>query len=226
MSGHSNDPTSPPRRSYDNSRRAAAARETRRRIVESAASCFAESGFDATSVREVADRAKTSPETIYSAFGTKLALLQAWIDQAVTGDDEAIALRDREAITSLFDDDIDELLRRFAHVGRLINERVAVPIQVARAAAWSSPEMAALLAENERRRHDDFASAVEELNVATTLPSGVSAGRAAELVAALCSVDMYRALVLEAGWTSEDYEAQIVQLVASSLGLAAACPEH
>jgi AcrR family transcriptional regulator len=213
------------RRRYDNSRRAAAARETRRRILDAAAACFSETGFDATSVRAIADRAATSPETIYAVFGTKVALLQAWIDQAITGDDEQVALRDREIITSLFEsDDIDDLLGEFVRLGRTINERVAVPIQVARAAAWSSPELATLLAENERRRQDDFATAVERLNVVTSLPDGLSRDRAAQLIAALCSVDLYRSLVVEAGWTAHEYEARILHLVASTLGLAARRP--
>ncbi len=223
MEWESDAPNDLRRRRYDNSRRAAAARETRRRIVDAAAACFAETGFDATSIRAIADRAATSPETIYAAFGTKVALLQAWIDQAVTGDDEEVALRDREMITSIFDGgDIEEVLRRFVRIGRAINDRVTVPIQVARAAAWSSPELAALLAENERRRLEDFASAVRQLSGDRPLPDGLSIEHAADLVAVLCSVDLYRSLVLEAGWTSQEYEAQLARLVASTLGLSAA----
>jgi hypothetical protein len=95
-----------------------------------------------------------------------------------------------------------------------------VPIQVARAAAWSSSELAALLAENERRRQADFATAVEKLDLVTPLPSGLSIDRAAQLVAALCSVDLYRSLVVEAGWTAQEYETHILHLIASALGLA------
>lgn len=210
-----------PRRRYDNSRRAAAARATKRRIVDAAGACFADNGFDGTSVRAIADRAEASPETIYATFGTKVALLQAWIDQAITGDDEQVAMRDREIITSLFTrNDIGELLHEFVRIGREINERVAMPIQVIRAAAWSNPELAALLAENERRRQDDFADAVERLNLRTPLPGGLSTERAAQLVAALCSADLYRSLVLESGWTSEEYETQLARLLASTLELA------
>jgi hypothetical protein len=54
------------------------------------------------------------------------------------------------------------------------------------------------------------------------LAGGLSIERAAELIAALCSVDLYRSLVVEAGWTSQEYEAQLTRLVASTLGLSAA----
>jgi hypothetical protein len=117
-------------RRYDNRRRVEAARATRRRIVEAAATCFAEKGFDATSVRAIAERAATSPETIYTHFGSKIGVLQAWIDRAVTGDDDDTALR-----------------------------------------------------------------------------------------------DLYRSLVLEAGWTPEEYEAQVVRLLESALGLSST-PRH
>lgn len=183
--------------------------------------CFGENGFDGTSVSAIADRADTSPETIYATFGTKVALLQAWIDQAITGDDEQVALRDREIVTSMFArDDIGELLQEFARIGREINERVAVPIQVIRAAAWSNPELAALLAENEQRRQDDFVDAIERLNLRTPLPDGLRVDRAAQLAAALCSADLYRLLVLESAWTAEEYETQLARLIASTLGLA------
>jgi AcrR family transcriptional regulator len=209
-----------PRRRYDNSRRAGAARETRRRIVEAAAACFAERGWDATSVQAIADRSATSPATIYSNFGSKIGVLQAWIDHAVTGDDLDIALRDRAEISSLFArHDVAAMLREFVRIGRQINERVAAPIQVARAAALSSTELATLLAENERRRQDDFAVALARLAADIALPDGLSIDRAAQLTAALCSVDLYRLLVLEAGWTSAEYEAQIARLLESSLGV-------
>jgi AcrR family transcriptional regulator len=220
MSNHPPAAASRSRRSYDNSRRAEAARRTRHRIVEAAAACFTEVGFDATSVRSIAARASTSPETIYANFGSKIALLQAWIDRAVTGDDDDIALRDREEIISLFaHGDVDAVLRDFARIGRQINERVAAPIQVARAAAPASAELAALLAENERRRQADFATALAALNLEKPLASGLSIERAAELVAALCSVDLYRSLVVEAGWTAAEYESQVARLVESVLEL-------
>ncbi|HSL56359.1 MAG TPA: helix-turn-helix domain-containing protein [Acidimicrobiales bacterium] len=188
--------------------------------MDAAATCFAETGFDATSIRAIAERAGTSPETIYAAFGTKVGVLQAWIDQAVTGDDDEIPLREREAFTALAaPDDVDGALRQFVRSGRKINERVAVPIQVARAAAPSSPELAGLLAENERRRHHDFAAAVEHLTRETQIPGGLSVERAAQLVAALGSVDLYRSLVLEAGWTSTEYDDHLVRLIAAVLGL-------
>lgn len=212
-----NESTDAPRR-YDNSRRAAAARATRARIVTAAAECFTEQGFDATTVRSIAERAATSPETVYAAFGTKAAVLQAWIDRAVAGDDHDGPLLTRPDIADLAAaPDPISTLRAFARIGREINARVAVPFEVLRSAAAAIPELAALAAENERRRHADLATFVDHLAARGAIRNGLPRARTIELVAALASVDLYRALVLDAGWSATGYEEQVTRLLAAAI---------
>jgi AcrR family transcriptional regulator len=57
--------------------RAARAAETRRRIEEAARRRFAERGYAASTLREVAVEAGVAVQTVYAAFGSKSAILRA-----------------------------------------------------------------------------------------------------------------------------------------------------
>lgn len=203
-------------RRYDNSRRAEAARSTRRRIVESAAELFTASGFAATSVRAIAERAGTSPETIYATFGTKSAVLQAWIDEAVAGEHD-LAMRDLPAAAAvLADPDPERKVWGHARIVTEINQRVAVPFQVLRAAASADAKLAEVAADNERRRRADIAFFLDDFVSVWPLREDLTTEQAIDIVAALTSVDLYRALVTDAGWTHDEYATEIVRLVRSS----------
>ena len=65
----------PVKRAYDTRRRQAQARETQAHIAEAARELFVERGWVATSIRDVAERAGVSVQTIYNAFeGGKAAI--------------------------------------------------------------------------------------------------------------------------------------------------------
>ena len=208
--------TSSVSRRYDNSRRAEAARSTRRRIVEAAAELFTASGFAATSVRAIAELADTSPETIYATFGTKSAVLQAWIDEAVAGE-HAVAMRDLPAAAAvLADPDPERKVWGHARILTEINQRVAVPLQVLRAAASADAKLAEVAADNERRRRADIAFFLDDFVSVWPLREDLTNERAIDIVAALTSPDLYQALVTDAGWTHDEYATEIVRLVRSS----------
>jgi AcrR family transcriptional regulator len=67
----------PVKRRYRSPRRELAAEETRRAILDAALALFTSQGFAATSIRQVAERAEVSEQTIYNGFGDKIGLLHA-----------------------------------------------------------------------------------------------------------------------------------------------------
>lgn len=74
------------KRQYRSPTREEQARATRRRIVEAALALFSTQGFAGTSVKEVAERASVSEQTVYNAFGDKVGLLvQAALAYMETG---------------------------------------------------------------------------------------------------------------------------------------------
>src|SRR4051794_6909255 len=82
-------------RSYRSPLREAQARETRRRVVSAARDLFLDRGYAATTIAAVARGAAVSADTVYSTFGSKIAVLKAVLDVAVGGDDTDVAILDR-----------------------------------------------------------------------------------------------------------------------------------
>src|ERR1700759_4317630 len=64
-------------------------RETRRRLLAAARAEFAERGYAAATVSRIAGRAGVSVQSLYNDWGNKRNLLEAVLQTAVTGDDEA-----------------------------------------------------------------------------------------------------------------------------------------
>jgi AcrR family transcriptional regulator len=63
------------KRQYTSKRRREQAQETRRSILNEALELFTSQGFAETSIREIAERAGVSEQTVYNAFGDKIGLL-------------------------------------------------------------------------------------------------------------------------------------------------------
>ena len=70
------------KRPYRSERRREQAEQTRGRILDAAAELFVAGGFAGTSVAAIAGRAGVSAETVYQAFGSKPALLDALVRRA------------------------------------------------------------------------------------------------------------------------------------------------
>lgn len=73
----------PVKRTYDASKRRAAAEASRDRVAATAEALFLRDGYAKTSINAVAREAGVSPASVYLAFETKAALLDAAIIRAV-----------------------------------------------------------------------------------------------------------------------------------------------
>lgn len=113
------------KRPYRSERRREQARQTRARILDAAGVLFVKGGFAGTSVAAIAGRAGVSAETVYQAFGSKSALLDALVRRAARLGDEApipeqagpravVAERDQRTQLQMFAADI---VRRLERVG-------------------------------------------------------------------------------------------------------------
>lgn len=83
-------------------------------VLDSAVQCFWSHGYEATSVRDLADRMGITCASLYNAFGDKRALFRRALDHYVTRMRERIAeletLAPREAITRSLEGAIDRSL--------------------------------------------------------------------------------------------------------------------
>src|SRR5450432_2102126 len=89
------------KRRYRSPRRLMQAEQTRARVIAAASRVFAERGWIAANMRDVAREATVSVETLYSGFGSKAGLLGAALDVAITGDDEPVPFAERAEATAM-----------------------------------------------------------------------------------------------------------------------------
>jgi TetR/AcrR family transcriptional regulator, regulator of autoinduction and epiphytic fitness len=202
-------------------RRQRAARRTRQRITAAAHELFLAQGYEATTIRQIADRADVAWQTVYAVFGNKVAILNTVFDVAVAGDDEPVRVMDRpfaQAIRASADP--VEKARLHARHMRETYERIAGIVGVIEAAAAADPEIAGLWQRlQDQRRYGmgvaaaDMVQAAGEQGRTSPLP----AEHAADVLWFLTGPWAYRALVVERGWRPDEYEDWMARTIAGQL---------
>src|SRR3954467_6344469 len=120
------------------------ARDTRRRIVDAAAALFVAEGYGATTLEQIAARAGVAVQTVYFHFGNKRTVLKEAVDIAAVGDDEPVALLDRDWLDPARAAPAQRrTLEIWVRNGRAIYDRIGPIMRVVRDAAATDPEMAA-----------------------------------------------------------------------------------
>jgi AcrR family transcriptional regulator len=192
-----------PRR-YDSTRRQAQAAVTQRDVVAAAGRLFEAKGYAATTVREIADEAGVSPETIYAAFRNKRTVLKRWVETTIAGDDLPIAMIQRDwADRTRAEPDARRALGIAVAAGREILQRSAAAMTVLRAAGDADPRVAQLHTDLMAQRHDDMVELTSILAGKQEL--AVDTSEAADIIWAVTSPEAYQLLVVDRGWTPERF---------------------
>ena len=192
------------RKPYDASSRQEQARASRRHVLATATRMFLERGYSDTTVPAVARAAGVSPQNVYKAFGNKPGLLKAVFDVAMAGDDEPLAMMQREALTRVREEpDPSEKLRLY---GRFVADTAPrhTPIQLlARAAAATDPEAAAIWDQLCAERLHGMTLFARGL--AEHLRDDVTVDDARDLLWTHNSPELYDLLVNARGWSPERF---------------------
>ena len=193
----------PPRRRYSSERRREQAGQTRALVLAAAKELFVERGYQGASIAAIAGQARVSPETVYSHFGSKRALLGEVVRRAVRGD-ETVPVPEQagpRAIAAATDQ--REQLRIFAAdiVPRI--ERAAPLVAVVAGAARSDPELAELLTTLHSDRLRNLGTLTRAL--AANGPLRLGEEEATETVWALTSPELHQLLVRLRGWSTRRY---------------------
>lgn len=111
-------------RTYDNARRAAAARRTEQRVVETAQRLLLERGYAGLAMADLAAEAGVSVPLLYKVFGPKPQLVKRIYDVLLAGDVDPEPVAERPALQALAaDPDPRGKLARYAALGRAMAER-------------------------------------------------------------------------------------------------------
>jgi len=174
---------------------------TRQEILAAARRLFAERGFTRTSVRDIAQAAGVSAQTVYDSIGSKQAVVARLNDLI---DSEAhIGTIAKEVADS---QDPRQVAALSAKVTRSILEHCADIIHALVTGAAAEPELQTVLEEGHRRHVDGARSVVRTLQKMGALASSVDAATAAEALAAV--TDFRFALILREsyGWSLDRIE--------------------
>ena len=175
---------------------------TREEILRAARRLFAERGYARTSVRDVADAAGVSAQTVYDSIGSKQALvarLNDLIDQ-----EAGIGAIVGAAMSS---DDPAAVVAVPARVTRSILEHCGDILHALTTGAAAEPDLAAVLAEGHRRHVAGATGVVARLQAMGALAPELDAGDAAQTLAALCDSQLAVLLKDAYGWSLDRIEA-------------------
>jgi AcrR family transcriptional regulator len=177
---------------------AARAQATREKVVAAAEALFVERGYFDTTMADLAAAAGVAVQTLYLSFGSKVAVLkgvwensgrdhpQGWLDELRAAPDGPAALACHVAVTT-------------AAIER--NH----PLDVVLRGAAADPEPAELLAAARAAALDAHAHAIDELAERPGFTVDMSLQRATEVVATLLAPETYSLLVVDQGWSAQDW---------------------
>lgn len=200
------------KRPYKSTARNTQAAQTKSRILDSARNLFESEGFEYVTIEKIAQGATVSIPTVYSLFQSKLGVLRALMDDALPSD-QFKALVEK----SINEKSPKERLSISAKIARQMYDAERTQMGIFRGAAVLAPELRELEKEREIRRYNRQEVTIKAMIKENSLIKGLSATKARDILWALTGRDMYRMFVVEQGWTSDEYEKWLTQLLVSSL---------
>ena len=185
--------------------RARSARDTRRRVIDAAHHLFLEQGFPATTIREVADRAGVSAETVYKGFGGKAGLLKAAYDVAMAGDDEPIPIVDRPEVRAVRAATTPAAAAAaYANLARTLVGRAGPLTRVVLAGRGASAEVEEFVQTTDAERLVGATGVVTHWSAEGWLRAELSSERARDVVWMLTAPAVYL-MSIDRGWTMREY---------------------
>jgi AcrR family transcriptional regulator len=206
------------RRPYHSSTRQEQARRTRRSIIDAAHHLFLTDGFAATTMPAVAASAGVAVQTVYKAFANKPRLAKAVFDIAIAGDDEAVPMLEREALSKVRNEpDPQTMLRLYGEFLATAAPR-HVPVQlVIRDAAAADPDARAVWTELQAERLAGMTIFATALHERGQLRNDVSIDDARDTLWTYNSAELYQLLVIERGWTPDHYGQWVAAALTAAL---------
>ena len=154
----------PVKRRYNATGRRQAAARTRAAILEAARELFTESGYLATPMAAIAERAGVALDTVYASVGRKPELARLLIESAISGTDEAVTAEQRDYVRAIqAAEDAESKIAIYAEAIAAIAPRMARVLGIIQQAAHAAPEL--------RRHVDRNLPSVARQTCTTSLPT-------------------------------------------------------
>ncbi|GLY29192.1 TetR family transcriptional regulator [Kineosporia sp. NBRC 101731] len=198
-------------RTYRSDLRGQQAEDTRRRILEVAAGKFAQDGYAATSVRQLAVAAGVSVNTLYAIGGKPEIFLKALVQ--VIDDEEGARLVDRPEVVDLFavaEPVLNQVLVAQAALITAANDRSAKLWAAFEEGANTDAYLAVAYGQEAEKMRADSRRGLDRLVRAGICAAPADPDRTADLLWAAGHPRNYDVLVRQAGWAPTDFQEWLV----------------
>ncbi len=196
------------KRIYKSNARAELAIKTKKRILDEAKSLFQIKGFEGVTIELLAEAAQVSASTIYSLFKSKRGILRVLMDEALPPDHFAAlvkkAMEEKSAIARL---------KISASIARQIYDAEKALMDIFRGASVLAPELKLLEKEMELRRYQRQKDTITRMIQSKSLAKGITIAQARDILWTFTGRDLYRMFVIDRGWSSDQYEQLLGQLL-------------
>ena len=194
------------KRRYHAPRRLEQAAATRRAVLAAAKELFVDSGYAATTVTEIAQRAGVSLDTVYATVGRKPALLRELVETAISGTEQAVPAEQREYVARMrAADSAQNMITIYAHAITAIQQRLAPVFLALRDAASTDPDCAALWTEIAERRATNLRRLAADLRAKGGLRGDLTDHQVADVIWSMNSSEYWVLLVRERSWTTDQF---------------------
>jgi AcrR family transcriptional regulator len=200
------------KRSYDSGARRAQAAETRLRILQAARKLFSRHGIDGVTIERLAKQARVATPTVYALFKSKAGLLTAMMQGSLFGGSYGELAEKADRAT-----DPVEVMRITASIARSIYDNEKAELGLIRGAAAFSPELKKIEARFEQLRFGLQEKRLRSVAESKAARHGLALAKSRDIMWALTGRDVYRMLVVERGWTSDEYERWLCDTLVATL---------
>jgi AcrR family transcriptional regulator len=196
------------KRAYSSPRRAEQAAATRLAVLVAARELFVINGYTATTVAEIADRARVSADTVYATVGRKPALLRELVETAISGTEQAVPAEQRAYVARIRAAiSARDKITIYAQAITGIQQRMAPVFLALRDAASTDQECASLWAEIATRRAINMRMFAADLRTTGELRTDLSDDQVADIIWSMNAAEYWVLLVRERAWTPAQFEA-------------------
>ena len=203
-------------RPYDASRRRLKASRSHSRVIDAAETRFLRDGYAPTTIGSIAADAGVSVDTVYKTFGGKPGLIRAIHDRALRGVGPVPA-ETRSDELQMTERDPRRIIRRW---GEFVVELAPLGAPIAllvRDAAGSDAELRSVRDELDRGRLERMTVNARRLHRMGCLRPGITIQRAARILWAFSSAEMYELMVVRGGMPLKEYGVFVAEAMIAAL---------
>jgi AcrR family transcriptional regulator len=194
------------KRGYRSPRRAEQAAATRAAVLAAARELFLTNGYHATTIADIAERARVSFDTIYATVGRKPALLRELVETAISGTEQAVPAEQRDYVLRIgAARTAPAKITIYAQAITAIQQRLAPVFLALRDAAATDADCAALWGEIAKRRATNMRAFAAELRSTGEVREDLTDDQVADIIWSMNAAEYWDLLVRERGWTPEQF---------------------